>query len=157
MFQTDGAWEINEGTEHLRKLFGQPGLRRYQCIEVPMNHCIFHVDLKMTPNDGDVLWHRYMLAELVESISLIDSVEAVESRITVQGMAESGKPYEFYAVIEVIECELVSGKGAFICILDTGVRMNMGSFNDVEIVESTLKTVWMAGRKDVQTEGCRTT
>ena len=157
MFQTDETWEVKEGTEHLRKLFGQPGLRRYQCIEVPLNHCIFHVDLKMTPNDGDVLWHRYMLAELVGSISLIDSVEAVESRITVQGMAEGGKPYEFYAVIEVIECELVSGKGAFICILDNGVRMNMGSFNDVEIAEGTGKTVWIAGRKDVQTDGFCTT
>lgn len=104
MFHTEAAWEEAFESEVLRSLLSQPGLRRYPLVELSTNVRIFHVDILFSGEGGDLgLWNRFICANQITLIELIEQNEFLDMSISVQTPRTGGKQYSIALVTEIVE------------------------------------------------------
>lgn len=101
MLHTDELWEEIEGTTVLRDLTNQPGLRRYVCVEIPLNVQLFHLDI-CSRSRHEEKWSRFIFDDIRYVIPFLQANEAENVRLSVQSRRLNGGSYKILEVRKVI-------------------------------------------------------
>lgn len=145
MFQTDERWEEIATTELLRKVFDQPGLRQYACVEVPYNVDLFHINICcLDENTSPDAWSRYIVDNVTAAVSLADSVPDAPATITLQTKLLGDNIYRMYRIREITEVILKTGKFVYICVCENDELYVLASVEVTDAEIATRRSVWSA-------------
>ena len=116
MFQTEPSWEIQEGTELLRALAGQPNLRQYKMFEVALNMPIYRLDVVLPEKfSKDQVLRRFRLQSLDDALQFIKDANPVETRLTQETAFEDGEE-DRLRLISSVSCGLDEhSREVFLC------------------------------------------
>ncbi len=145
MFHTEAAWEESFGSEVLRSLLSQPGLRRYSLVELSTNVRIFHVDILFSGEGKDLeLWNRFICANQVTLVELIEQNEFSDITISVQTPRAGGEQYSIVLVTEIAEVLDVFGDKFYLFKCADGSMFSSDWVSDIPKSCSGKKTIYSA-------------
>jgi hypothetical protein len=138
--------EDNEGMEVLGALSGQPGLRSYPFVEIPLNTHLFHLDVP--PIDDESMWQRFIFDALENVIEFL-MVEKIQGfRIYVQTRRQVDADYQLKRVVEISEGYAINGKSAYIFSCANG-SIEIGGFSDLKQSDIVrISSLWTERRTD---------
>lgn len=145
MFHTEAAWEESFGSEVLRSLLLQPSLRRYSLVELSANVRIFHVDLLFADEGTDLeLWSRFICANQVTLIDVIEQNEFSDITISVQTPRARVEHYSIVLVTEIAEVLDIFGQKFYLFKCADGTTFSSDWASDVPKNGSVGKTIYSA-------------
>lgn len=121
MFHAYESWEDRTKSELLQGLFGQPGLRQFVFVEVPLNNMVFHVDV--APRDAGGYWRRFIFSKFRDILDFSMQEKVPIANISVQSRRENGQTYSITNLKEVYEITTSQGlqRNLFVCVDGTEV------------------------------------
>lgn len=145
MLHTDEKWEDIHGVAILRLLLKQPRLKRFRCMEVPLNVFLFHVDLLLVGGGAnEKAWHRFIVDEVSDVLSLVADNETEKVRISMQSRRDDELTYEIHSVIQIIEVNLFLDQVAYHCVCKNGQRF-YNTYREVKEEDVlSAESVWTA-------------
>lgn len=135
-----------EGTDVLSALSGQPGLRSYPFVEIPLNTHLFHLDV--APIDDESMWQRFIFDALENVIEFVAAEKIRGFRIYVQTRRQVGADYQLKRIVEISEGYAINGQSAYIFSCANG-SIEIGGFSDLkqsDIVKISI--LWTEPRPD---------
>lgn len=129
MFYVYKKSEDIEGTEVLGALSGQPGLRSYPFVEIPLNTHLFHLDI--APIDDESMWQRFIFDAFENVIEFLVAEKIRGFRIYVQTRRQIDTDYQLKRIVEIAEGYAINGESTYIFSCSNG-SIEIGGFNDLE-------------------------
>lgn len=141
MFYTYKNSEHNDGIEVLRALSNQPGLQCYPFVEIPLNICLFHLDV--APVDDESRWQRFIFDRVDNVFSFAASENIREFRIHIQTRRKQEKDYQLKRVAKIARGDTRRGEIAYLFLCADG-SVEIVSLNDVSQVDiKKTSTLWV--------------
>ena len=128
MFYAYKKSEDIEGMEVLGALSGQPGLRSYPFVEIPLNTHLFHLDV--APIDDESMWQRFIFDTLDNVIEFLAAEKIRKFRIYVQTRRQVDADYQLKRIVEISEGYAINGESAYIFSCANG-SIEIGGFTDL--------------------------
>lgn len=114
--------------EVLSALSGQPGLRSYPFVEVPLNTHLFHLDV--APVDDESRWQRFIFDTLENVIEFLSTEKIEEFRIYIQTRRHADADYQLKRIVEISEGYAISGESVYVFSCANG-SIEIGGVNDL--------------------------
>lgn len=135
-----------EGMEVLGALSGQPGLRIYPFVEIPLNTHLFHVDV--APIDDESMWQRFIFDAFENVIEFLALEKISRFRIYVQTRRQLDADYQLKRIVEISEGYAINGESTYIFSCANG-SIVIGGFSDLkqsDIVK--ISSLWAEPRRE---------
>lgn len=121
MFQAEDSWESQSNLQVLRSISGNPGLRQYPLIAVPLNVPLFHVDVLFEGEGADLdIWERFICYDLATTAELIEQEDVADIRVCMQTQFVRGHAYKIRKVVEIKCISVRKDTRAYSCICEDG-------------------------------------
>ncbi|WP_157201886.1 hypothetical protein [Massilia sp. Root335] len=130
----------------LSALSGQPGLRSYPFVELPLNSHLFHLDV--APIDDESRWQRFIFDTFENVIEFLASEKIEEFRIHIQTRRHADADYLLKRIVQISEGYAISGESAYVFSCANG-SIEIGGVNDLrqsDIVR--MSSLWQEHRPD---------
>jgi hypothetical protein len=115
MLHAYDEWEGGCGPQLLGSLFEQPSLKRYRCIEIPINLQLFHLDIESGSGENRG-WHRYISDDFEDVLGLLSQHRVCQVNISLQTRRSEGTDYAMVAIKEVLLVWSKTGRSGFVFV-----------------------------------------
>jgi hypothetical protein len=116
--------------EVLSALSGQPGLRSYPFVEVPLNTHLFHLDV--APVGDESRWQRFIFDTLENVIEFLVVEKIGEFRIHIQTRRHADADYQLKRVVEISEGYANCGEFVYVYSCANG-SIEIGGFSELRL------------------------
>jgi len=142
MFETDASWEDIKRGQMMSAMCGKPK-HCYPFFEVPVNSCIFHVDILFKELSDFKAWTRFIVYDLLSVLQLTAPDDDVaELRVSLQTPLQRDGKYVISLITEIIEGKNSAGNRRYICKC-SNMKSYPGSItSERESDLSEKRTVW---------------
>lgn len=130
MFNLYESWEDTHGVESFVALFGQPTLRRFPFVEIPLNVQLFHLDV--APVDDESRWQRFIFNNIYDVFDFVASENIKDIRIALQSRRADGVGYKIKPVRKIFSGTGESGS-VVLFFLCTDGTVELNNFCDEKI------------------------
>ena len=104
MLQTNKSWELKSRGRLLSALYNEPGLRQYPCVEIPVNVCLFHVDVGLGEKHlADQPQFRFIFDELASVLQFAERDDVGDIRLSLQSRRSDSDEYAINSIVEIVE------------------------------------------------------
>ena len=135
-----------EGMEVLGALSGQPGLRIYPFVEIPLNTHLFHLDV--APIDDESMWQRFIFDALENVVDFLVVEKIREFRVYVQTRRQADADYHLKRIVEISEGYAINGESAYIFSCANGLIEIAGFSNLKQSDIVKISSLWTEPRPD---------
>jgi hypothetical protein len=140
MFHTYDEWEGRGGSKVIGALFEQPGLRRYQCFQVPINLQLFHIDVG-TGGDEKLDWSRWIFSNFDDVLDFLLNEHVTKVRISLQTRRLDDQSYEIIRIREILTVLTKDDRSGYIFVGVNGSRYPDSYWDpvvdsNIEVIES---------------------
>lgn len=147
MLQTNESWECSHRGQLLGAIFGDPGLRYYPFVEIPVNLVLFHVDIVLRDNHREnESWSRFIFDELADVLRFIKRDDVVQMRLSLQSRMCENDDYTISSIAEIAEGKNRAGHKRYVCICPSGKNYVDSFMGETESDLSDMRTTWSRSR-----------